>query len=51
MHVNDEGRMEHIRQAALEARKLMCDATRLDLDTDHKLSLAVVRLPEIISKN
>ncbi len=50
MHVNDEGRIEHIREAALEARELMCDATRSDLNTDRKLSLAVVRLLEIIGE-
>ncbi len=50
MHVNDEARIKHIREAALEARELMYGAKRSDLDTDRKLSLAVVRLLEIIGE-
>lgn len=50
MHVDDNARITHIRQAALEACELMRDATRADLDADRKLSLAVVRLLEIIGE-
>ena len=41
MHVDDETRLKHIREAALEALEMVRDATREDLDTDRKLSLAV----------
>ena len=50
MHVDDETRLKHIREAALEAQEMVRDATREDLDTDRKLSLAVVRLLEIIGE-
>ena len=50
MHVDDETRLKHIREAALEALEMVRDATREDLDTDRKLSLAVVRLLEIIGE-
>jgi len=50
MHVDDASRIQHIREAALEARDLMQGATRSELDTDRKLSLAVVRLLEIIGE-
>lgn len=50
MHVNDEGRIKHIREAALEACELTRDETRQNLDTDRKLSLALVRLLEIIGE-
>ncbi len=41
MHVNDDVRIKHIREAALEARELMRNATRQDLNSDRKLSLAI----------
>ena len=50
MHVDDETRLKHIREAALEALEMVRDSTREDLDTDRKLSLAVVRLLEIIGE-
>jgi uncharacterized protein with HEPN domain len=50
MHVNDEERIKHIREAALEACELIRDETRQDLDTDRKLSLALVRLLEIVGE-
>jgi len=50
MHVDDRTRMEHIREAAQEVLDLMEDASRNDLDLDRKLSLAVVRLLEIIGE-
>ena len=50
MHVNDEERIKHIREAALEACGLIRDETRQDLDTDRKLSLALVRLLEIVGE-
>ncbi len=50
MHVNDEERIKHIREAALEACEMIRDETRQNLDTDRKLSLALVRLLEIIGE-
>ncbi len=50
MHVDDDTRMQHIREAAQEAIELMGDAGRKDLDTDRKLSLAIVRLLETIGE-
>ena len=50
MHVDDDTRMQHIHEAAREALELMGDASRNDLDSDRKLSLAVVRLLEIIGE-
>jgi len=50
MHVNDGERIEHIREAALEACEMIRNETRQNLDTDRKLSLALVRLLEIIGE-
>jgi len=50
MLVDDASRIHHIRDAALEACELARGATRVDLDTDRKLSLAVVRLLEVIGE-
>jgi len=50
MHVDDDIRMQHIREAAQEAVELMGDASRDDLGSDRRLSLAVVRLLEIIGE-
>lgn len=48
MHVDDDARIVHMREAAQEACELMRGCARQDLDTDRKLSLAVVRLLEIV---
>ncbi len=50
MYVDDETRLQHIREAAIEACQMMQGAIRQDLDTDRKLSLAIVRLLEIIGE-
>ncbi len=50
MHVDDVTRMQHVREAALEAVELVRESTRQDLDTDRKLALAIVRLLEIVGE-
>ena len=50
MHVDDASRIRHIREAALEACALSKGTTRADLEIDRKLSLALVRLLEVIGE-
>ncbi|MBW4505501.1 MAG: DUF86 domain-containing protein [Scytonematopsis contorta HA4267-MV1] len=48
--VDDLTRLKHIRDAAQEALSFTNNRTRNDLDTDRMLSLALVRLVEIIGE-
>ena len=48
MPVSDAVRVRHILDAAQQATAFIQGRSRSDLDTDHKLSLALVRLLEII---
>lgn len=48
--VDDLTRLKHIRDAAQEALSFTKNRTRDDLDTDRMLSLALVRLVEIIGE-
>lgn len=50
MHVDDASRIQHMREAALEACEMTVETTRADLDADRKLSLALVRLLEVIGE-
>jgi uncharacterized protein with HEPN domain len=50
MFVDDQTRLEHMRQACNEAIELTRNACREDLDTDRKLNLALARLLEIIGE-
>lgn len=46
----DSTRLQHMLEAATEACEMIADATRISLDTDRKLSLALVRLIEIVGE-
>ncbi len=48
--IDDLTRLKHIRDAAQEALSFTMNRTRNDLDTDRMLSLALVRLVEIIGE-
>lgn len=48
--IDDLTRLKHIRQAAMEAINFMADRNRTDLDNDRMLSLALVRLIEIMGE-
>ena len=50
MFEDDEIRLKHILEAALEAVSFTEGHRREDLDTDRKLSLSLVRLLEIIGE-
>jgi uncharacterized protein with HEPN domain len=46
----DANRMRHMRDAAVKAVSFVADKSRRELDEDEKLSLALVRLVEIIGE-
>lgn len=48
--IDDLTRLKHIKDAAQEALSFTKNRTRSDLDTDRMLSLALVRLVEIIGE-
>ncbi len=48
--IDDLTRLKHIRQAAIEAINFMANRTRDDLDNERMLSLALVRLIEIMGE-
>lgn len=48
--IDDETRLRHIKDAAAEALSFVKNRTREDLDNDRMLSLALVRLIEIIGE-
>ncbi len=50
MPTNDDVRLRHIRDAARQARAFVRGRSRADLDQDPMLSLALVRLLEIIGE-
>jgi uncharacterized protein with HEPN domain len=50
MPASDAVRVRHIRDAAREALSFVQGRSRADLDADHMLSLALVRLLEIIGE-
>jgi len=50
MAKQDEIRVKHMLDAALEAVEFSKGATRKQLDTDRKLSLSLVRLLEVIGE-
>jgi uncharacterized protein with HEPN domain len=50
MPASDAVRVRHIRDAAREALAFVQGRSRADLDADHMLSLALVRLLEIIGE-
>ena len=50
MHVNDAVRLRHILDAAREALAFVEGRSRADLEANHMLSLALVRLLEIIGE-
>ena len=50
MPVSDAVRLRHILDAAREATAFVKGRSRADLDADHMLSLALVRLLEIIGE-
>jgi uncharacterized protein with HEPN domain len=51
MPASDAVRVRHIRDAAREALSFVQGRSRADLDADHMLSLALVRLLEIIGES
>jgi len=50
MHVDDQTRLGHMRDAAREAMEMSHGQQRGDLDTDRKLCLSLVHLLEIIGE-
>jgi uncharacterized protein with HEPN domain len=47
---NDQVRLRHILDAAIEARSILGQRTRIDLDADRVIALALVKLIEIIGE-
>lgn len=47
---DDQTRLRHMLDHAVEATEMVRGHTRLDLDTDRKLNLALVRLLEIVGE-
>ena len=50
MYKDDDTRIRHILDAALEAVDFLKDQSRKDLDNDRKLNLSIIRLLEIIGE-
>lgn len=48
--IDDSTRLQHMLEAATEACEMIANETRPSLDSDRKLSLALVRLIEIVGE-
>jgi len=50
MHVDDQTRLGHMRDATREAMEMACGQQRADLDSDRKLCLSLIHLLEVIGE-